>query len=437
MQIISGTTDSSDGVTSAEEVACARAAMTRAFNVPLPAGDSLKDLAVEAAQLEAQAQAFRLRVAAEVERQRLAEDEAATDTDALLAHLTGDKREAMKGGLLLARRLEETYRATLTALTAGRISLAAARVIVDAADMIPDWATTEQVHAAEEWLIGKASGEGNRHGRPLNPSRLRQAARRMCRHISTELADAHEAAMLNGEKRNAEAETWLNLHDNGDGTFSGRFVIPELHAKLLRGFLETLTAPRRWASDGHGQPADDPTAARGFNWSEQLGLGFCELLENLPTGGWSRNGINLVVTMTLDHLRSGLGGARLDDDTRIAASEARRLSCNAGIIPAVLGGNSEPLDLGRTRRLHSRHQRIALGLMHDSCAIVGCERPFSWCEIHHPETWASGGHTDLDNGLPLCGYHHRRAHDAQWDLYQDSIGLWRFRATRRRWNQAA
>ena len=75
---------------------------------------------------------------------------------------------------------------------------------------------------------------------------------------------------------------------------------------------------------------------------------------NLPAGGWSRNGTNLLVTITLDNLRNGLGGASLDDGTRIATSDARRLACNAGIIPAVLGGRSEPLDLGRTRRLHTR-----------------------------------------------------------------------------------
>ncbi|MDF2746355.1 MAG: hypothetical protein K0S98_639 [Propionibacteriaceae bacterium] len=311
-------------------------------------------------------------------------------------------------------------------------------MIVDAADQIPDWATPEQVAAAEQWLIGKASGAGNRHGRPLNPTRLRQAARRMCRHIDTELADAHESAMLNREKGNAEAETWLTLHDNGNGTFSGRFVIPELHGQLLRRFLEALTAPRRWSKDAHGRPANDPTlpGTSGHNWSEQLGLGFCELLENLPTGGWSRNGINLVVTMALDALRSGLGGAGLDDGTRIAPSEARRLACNAGIIPAVLGGRSEPLDFGRSRRLHSGPQRVALSLVHDSCAIAGCERPFAWCEIHHPDSWADGGSTDLDNGIPLCGFHHRRAHDPRWDLSQDA-GEWRYRSASRRQTRRA
>ena len=71
-----------------------------------------------------------------------------------------------------------------------------------------------------------------------------------------------------------------------------------------------------------------------------------------------------------------------------------------------------PLDLGRERRLHTKAQRIALSGIHDTCAAEGCERPFAWTEIHHPESWARGGRTDLDNALPLCGWHRRRAHES-------------------------
>ena len=86
-----------------------------------------------------------------------------------------------------------------------------------------------------------------------------------------------------------------------------------------------------------------------------------------------------------------------------------------------------PLDLGRTRRLHTRTQRRALALIHDTCAVAGCERPFAWCEIHHHRLpWQRGGPTDLDNGLPLCGHHHRRAHDTHFDLRRRPDGDYTF-----------
>jgi hypothetical protein len=50
------------------------------------------------------------------------------------------------------------------------------------------------------------------------------------------------------------------------------------------------------------------------------------------------------------------------------------MACEAGIIPLVLGGDSIPLDLGRTARIASPHQRIALGEGR-VVARVGCGFP--------------------------------------------------------------
>ena len=70
-------------------------------------------------------------------------------------------------------------------------------------------------------------------------------------------------------------------------------------------------------------------------------------------------GATVVVTMTLETLTGGLAAATLDTGDRIAAHTARRLACEAGIIPVVLSGTREVLDLGRRNRLFTRAQRIA------------------------------------------------------------------------------
>ncbi len=80
-------------------------------------------------------------------------------------------------------------------------------------------------------------------------------------------------------------------------------------------------------------------------------------------------------------------------------------------------------------RLHTKAQRLALSARHDGCAAEGCERPFAWCEIHHPQAWACGGRTDL-TGVPLCGWHHRRAHDGRYDLSTLASGEVRYRRRR-------
>ncbi len=173
-----------------------------------------------------------------------------------------------------------------------------------------------------------------------------------------------------------------------------------------------------------------PGSGPGLNWTERMGLAFTELLEHLPTEGHAANGTTLLLTLDLDALRDGLGAARLETGDHLSAAQARRLACNAGLIPAVLGTDSAPLDLGREARLHTKAQRQALSLTHDSCGVAGCERPFAWCEIHHPHPWSRGGRTDLANALPLCFFHHQRAHDNHLDLRKTPTGDWRFHRRR-------
>ena len=107
-----------------------------------------------------------------------------------------------------------------------------------------------------------------------------------------------------------------------------------------------------------------------MSWSEHLGLAFLELIDHLPTDGDQHVAATLVVHLDLDALLSGVGAGTLDNGERISAAEARRLACGAGIIPMVLGGESQPLDVGRERRLHTKAQRVALSHLHHTCAVA-------------------------------------------------------------------
>ncbi|MCP5893816.1 DUF222 domain-containing protein, partial [Klebsiella pneumoniae] len=84
--------------------------------------------------------------------------------------------------------------------------------------------------------------------------------------------------------------------------------------------------------------------------AEELGRAFCELLERLDgreapkVGG---TGATVVVTMSLETLLGGLASAVLDTGDRVAAHTARRLACEAGIVPFVLDGKGQVLDQGR------------------------------------------------------------------------------------------
>ena len=415
----------------------ARSAMAAAGSMGVagvPSG-ALGEAIAELVELESQVVALRLSLSAEADLRGVADQTADTGTDAWLARLTGEPREIMAGGLWVARMLQSRCHHTREALASGKLRLSQAKVIVRAVHRAPAGISDEQVGEAEESLVAMATGEGTLTGRPMTATRLRQAARRMFATISAELADRMEAEQLTEESRRAHHNTWMTLDDNGDGTWSGKFTIPELQGRWLRQALDRLSAPRRLYRDRQGRTQVDETVDNGLDnlsRSEHLGQGFCELIEHLPTDGHTyANAATLVAHVDIDELVTGLGAATLDGGVRISAGEIRRLACEAGILPLVMDGDSVPLDLGRAQRLHSRHQRIALSANHDSCAVGGCERPFAWCEIHHHRlSWSKGGRTDLDNGLPLCGYHHRRAHDDRWDLRQHASGDYRFHRRR-------
>ena len=147
-----------------------------------------------------------------------------------------------------------------------------------------------------------------------------------------------------------------------------------------------------------------------------MGSAFCEILEHLPTDRLARSGVGLLVRVPYDTLATGLGVGYLDDGSATSARTLRRLACSCGHVPVVLSGAGVPLDVGRLRRLFGTGVEHALAAVHDTCAIAGCTRPFSWCELHHLKPWSTGGRTDHDNALPLCGYHHRRAHDPAYEM---------------------
>ncbi|WP_141013101.1 HNH endonuclease signature motif containing protein [Nocardioides sambongensis] len=398
---------------------------------------ALADAVAAAAQLRSRLQAFELRLAAEAEERRVAAAAGETGADAWLSRLTGERREMLRGGLRLARLLRERYAATAAALGAGEIRVEQARVIVDGLEVSADEVPEALLAQAEQVMLAKATGAATRSGTPMPPTGLRRAVRRAYDRLDADVARVHLRRSVRRNHARGVTDTWMSLHDNGDGTYAGRFCLPELHGQVLRTVLETLSAPRRVGHDRAGRPVADASAGTetsGLGWCDKLGLAFCELIEHLPTDRLPRSVFTLMATIDLPSLREELGAAGVGTSTTgadLPAEEARRLACGAGIVPAVLGGAGVPLDLGRTRRLHSEKQRQALGLVHDSCAIASCDRPFAWTEVHHPHAWSAGGATDLANALPLCWAHHRAAHDERFDLARHSETEWVLHRRRR------
>ncbi|MCZ4520896.1 DUF222 domain-containing protein [Rhodococcus ruber] len=110
----------------------------------------------------------------------------------------------------------------------------------------------------------------------------------------------------------------------------------------------------------------------------------------------------------------------LDWTGPISRSLAELLTCDADLTPVIVDNHGVPLALGRTTRLASDDQRIALTIS-DTCCVM-CGRPAQWCQAHHVKFWEDGGATDLNNLALVCGECHRLVHHGDWQLIMGDDG---------------
>ena len=95
----------------------------------------------------------------------------------------------------------------------------------------------------------------------------------------------------------------------------------------------------------------------------------------------------------------------------VPSSVIGQLSPDTALAGMIFGGDGRPLWLGRSRRLASVAQHLAIAVRDRGC--VDCGAPMHRCEIHHVREWENGGPTDIDNLAALCGPHHRQHHRAR------------------------
>lgn len=364
-------------------------------------------------RVQARLDELRLRVLAGAGE--VAAETGSRDGAAWLSHTTRVRVHDARADLRLARSLETRYLAVALGLREGRVNLAQAVVITQSLDDLPRDTPGDLVAEAEQVLVGYAE--------TFEPRQLARLGRRILDVVAPNIAEAAEARRLAALEDDARRRTRLTLRRNGDGTTRLTGLISDACATRLATYLEAFTNPRKRID-----PLDAADPLVRLTYPRRLGTAFCHLIECLdPTRLPLHAGdaTTVVVTVTLESLRSELATATLTGastlpgpdatfDT-ITASQARRLACSAGILPAVLGGPSAVLDLGRTQRLFSPAQRRALLLRDQTCRAEGCDIPGTWSEAHHWAPWSASGPTSLDNGVLLCSYHHHRAHDPAFD----------------------
>jgi hypothetical protein len=293
----------------------------------------------------------------------------------------------------------------------GAVDLAQAVAIASTVDAIPatlnelredergDRPTTEIVGDAERMLIDFAG--------QFPAFELRRLGDRILAHVAPEIAERADEEALRRQEARAHAKRSLSLSLPIDGMVRVSGALSVEDAAVVAAALHPLCVPR---------PNDDRTP--GQCRADAL-VDLCRLA--LRTGELPDDGgepPQVTVTVPFDPIAARLGIGVLDNGDRISAQSARRMGCDARVLPVVLGGASQVLDAGRSRRLATGPLRRALVARDRGCAFPDCDRPARWCDAHHLRHWADGGGTNLDNLVLLCRHHHRALHDPKsgWDV---------------------
>jgi hypothetical protein len=211
------------------------------------------------------------------------------------------------------------------------------------------------------------------------------------------------------DKPDKDPHNELHLHTLRDGRVKGKFELDKEAGAMLKAALSPFARPRP-ASDGE---RDLRTVA------ERHGDALAEMVklaadaDGMPTEGGAKP--HVAVTVPFEVLKTGLGQALLDGAGYLSAAEARRLACDARILPIVLGSKSEPIDVAVPSHTVPKNMRRALVQRDRGCAFPDCERTPSTCDSHHVKPWHDGGETRESNLMLLCGRHHRLIHNSDWE----------------------
>lgn len=372
-------------------------------------------------RLSQRIQALAARLLAEAERADAGMRAAGTPLASWLATDGVVSRRAANGALHRARELA-AHPQIADAATSGRVGLDHARVINRVLDDLAPTLTDLQQTQAETLLLDLADR--------LAPDEIAAQAPQVLRRLVPNAADDAVEVKLQRETEAARRARSLRFwKQDGSVRFDGS--LPRVDGDAFIALISRRADKQRRTALEERDPlavSDTPEQRR----ADALTALIHDATDQF--GGQAPGTHNRVaVVVDFDKLRADAAGAgALLDGTPLSAGEVRLLCCDAGILPAVMRGPSQVLDIGRSTRAVSPAIRAALTLRDHGCAFPGCRERAEQCDAHHIEPWWRGGATALHNLVLLCHHHHgllepaRHAIRDQWQVTIAADGLPRF-----------
>jgi hypothetical protein len=325
------------------------------------------------------------------------------------------------GALIHQAQARSRYPQVCDAARCGEVNVHQAAAIVRSLDRLPDELSAAQITAGEASLVEQAA--------IFDSDGLSVLGNRLVDIVAPEVADELDRKTIERQTRTAERNRHLTFTSDGAGSVLIRGQLPVLSAepliKIIDAYSETF---RRQALD-RLDPLTE-TVTPGMRRADGLVALVNQHADRqlAPSVGGDRP--RIVVTIAYEQLLADCTKARLiDGTTRLTPGQLRQLACDADLLPVVLGGTSEILDVGRDHRLVTTPIRLALTLRDKGCAFPGCDTPPAACHAHHLVPWWAGGHTALNNLVLVCPHHHaivepgHDPHADRWKIRLDDHGI--------------
>ena len=217
----------------------------------------------------------------------------------------------------------------------------------------------------------------------------------------------------------------LDLKPRRDGMWQLQGRLTSTVGAQLNAILDPLAKPRTSSIDDQDGTTTQIPDARpyGQRLHDALDEACGRLLKSADQPVVGGVPASVIVTVQLEDLLVKAGLAETNDGTLLTAEQLLRIADEAEIWPTIINHNNVPLALGRTQRLASRGQTMALIARDFGCSFPGCTHPASWCDRHHILDWILGGVTDLENLTLLCRYHHTHFLQKGWSCRLNTDGL--------------
>jgi hypothetical protein len=281
----------------------------------------------------------------------------------------------------------------------------------------------EEVAAAEQQLAAQAQVCG--------PKDLHLIASRVVTALDADGPDPIDD-QLQQDRRH------LELRQRRDGMWQLEGRLTNTVGAQLHAVLDPLTRPRTSTVEIDGKTTEIPDerhyGQRMHDAFEDACGRLLQLADRPAVGG---SPASVIVTIGVEELLAKAGIAETTEGSQLSADQLLRIADQAEIWPTIIDRNGVPLALGRTRRIATRGQTMALIAREGGCSFPGCDHPPQWCDRHHILDWILGGRTGLDNLTLLCRYHHTHflqkrlelPHQCGWFAGMDTAAVDRPRTT--------